>query len=100
MNFRFEHRGKIAEYCFLNTDSRLDEEDRFNLVINVFDSYLDKKKYKKVKGKNYEGRIVAVTGHFRVGFFSGQKFEILLETDYGKSNLSCLVNEINNPLIN
>jgi hypothetical protein len=89
----FEYRGKTWRTLFLNTDSRLSWEDRERLTTQIFDMYLDKKRSMKVRGDSYEGKATA-NGYHLLGQFGGRQFDVLLETNHGKSRLCYLVGEI------
>ena len=43
--------------------------------------------------EQYEGRIRTDRKQFTMGSFGGQRFEVILETDFGKISLSCLVTQ-------
>jgi hypothetical protein len=90
----FKYRGYIWRSVFLETDSSMAEEDRFRIRMQIADMYLDKKSEKKIKGEDYEGRITTNNKSYLLGGFWGQEFDVILETNHGKSKLSLLVAEL------
>lgn len=89
----FEHRGYIWRSAFLKTDSLMTEKDRLRIRTQIADMYLDKRSKKKIKGDDYEGRITTNNKSYLLEGFWGQEFEVILETNHGKSKLSLLVAE-------
>lgn len=100
MSCKIRYNGEIIEYCFLNTDSSLSEEDRERIVIGAYEVYRDKKRFKKIKGPNFDGRIVVSSNRYTVGAFSGQKFEVLLDTHKGEKHISGLISKLINHSLN
>ncbi|MFA7707556.1 MAG: hypothetical protein WCX73_01275 [Candidatus Pacearchaeota archaeon] len=96
----FSYRGKTWGSVFLSTDSRMNEEDRMRFRIQIADMYLDKKDKSNVRGKGYEGMITTNGKSYLIGGFYGQAFDVRLETDHGKSNLSLLVSQYADPELN
>jgi hypothetical protein len=78
----------------------MSEQDRFKIRTQIVDMYIDKKTRMKIKGDNYEGQITTDNKYFLLNGFGGQKFDITLETNHGKSKLSLLVAEPIDPLDN
>ncbi len=79
---------------YLQTDSRLNEEERSKLMWIATEMYLKEEKKRNVEGKRYEGRITTNGQYALLGAgFGGQKFEATLDADFGKAELSFLVTE-------
>ncbi|MBU3913772.1 MAG: hypothetical protein KKE50_06795 [Nanoarchaeota archaeon] len=91
MQFFIRYRGHAMEYVYVNTDTRLSQEAREDLVVAAFDMYLDSKKSRSVGGDGYQGRITTDGRHFVLGAFGGQRFSASLDTDFGKMQLEFLV---------
>ncbi len=89
----FEYRGHTWRSVFLKTDSLIAEEDRFRIRRQIADMYLDKKSKKRIKGDSYEGGIITNNKSYLLEGFWGQEFDVILETNHGKSKLSLLVAE-------
>jgi len=89
----FKYRGYSWRSAFLKTDSLMTEEDMLRIRTQIADMYLDEKTKMNIKGDTYEGRITTNNDSYLLGGFWGQEFDVILETNHGKSKLALLVAE-------
>jgi len=96
-----ELKGMRCGVIFFKTDSYLDECDRYDLILDSVEMYLDKIKERHVGGDNYDGTIRNTNKRVSLGCFSGDKFKVELETTWGRASLEFIVIEpMNNPELN
>jgi hypothetical protein len=96
----FEHRQKLWQYVFADTDSRLDNNTRIDIVKHSIDMYLDNKKQKKIKGENYEAFVSCNGKYYTMGCFGGREYKVRADTEFGKTKLSFLIAEVINSSLN
>lgn len=80
-------------YTFLRGDSRLSFEERFYLIDQATQMYLDNEYERSIKFDSLEGRISTKGNYANLGCFSGQKFWAEVENGRGKIKVSFIVNE-------
>ena len=80
-------------YAFLNTDMKLPEEERMYLVGKAILMYLEGKEEKKIETDNLEGIITTDKKFYNLGCFSGQKFKVEIDSNYGRSHMEFLISE-------
>lgn len=80
-------------YTFLKGDSRLSFEERFYLIDQATQMYLDNEDGRDVKLDSLEGRISTKGECANLGCFSGQKFEAEIENSKGKIKVTFIVDE-------
>lgn len=78
---------------YLNTDVHFPEEDKFYLLGQATEMYLNKEEKRIVRGESFSGAIKTTGDYFTLGTYSGQFFEAKLDSDFGKTEVSFLVNE-------
>ena len=55
--FDFDYGGMRWGYCFLQTDSSLSEEARFELLTGAVELYLSGERQRDVRGDEFEGMV-------------------------------------------
>ncbi len=93
------YKGKVWEYIYLNPNGTLNEEDREILIWNMIDMHTRGKGKRDVKGENYKAEIKRGK-YATLESFAGQSFDIILETNKGKSKMSTLLIDRVNPSLN
>lgn len=80
-------------YTYLQTDHHLEQQDRISLLTLATLMYLRGVDEKRVKTKNYEGKLTKTKSFTMLGCFSGPEFRADIETNKGKSKLRFIVSE-------
>lgn len=79
------------EVAYLISDTRFTPKERFELVMEAIDMYVNNKQKRKVSGRRYGG-IIENTGKDEVlGSFYGRHFEADVFATFGKTKLAFLV---------
>ena len=88
-----EHEGIRWGYVFLRAPNFLSGEDRESLMTAAVEMYLSGESERNVESVGFEGRIYTEQRFEMLGEFGGQRFDVELETTYGRDNATFLVNE-------
>ena len=88
-----EHLGIRWGYVFLRGSVYLSEEDMRELMASAVEMYLQDEDERKVVQSDYEGKLSTERRYEVLGSFGGQRFDLELETVYGRDSASFLVNE-------
>jgi len=87
-------------FAFLETDTRLNYDERLEVLVEATKMYICNEKERRVKGKNYEG-IITTDGRYNLmGDFGGRQYKAKIEIGDKTANLSFLVKEHINPTLN
>lgn len=78
-------------YACLLTKGYLPEEERIEVLWEAIDMFYDREDRKKVRGETYEGEISTDGSRGVLGAFSGQLFDVELDSDYGKYYMKVLI---------
>ena len=98
------HRGYVGRAVFEKGNPFLTPEDRGRLLTDIMDMYIteieeDKRVTERdTSGEYYEGKIYTNGRFYTLGGFEGRYFSAIVETDEGKSSISCLVTLIDKPI--
>ena len=88
-----EHQGIRWGYVFLRGAVYLPEEDMRELMTLVVEMYLQDEDERKIVRSGFEGSLRTDRKYEVLGHFGGQRFDVELETVYGRDSASFLVNE-------
>ena len=88
-----EHLGIRWGYIFLRGAVYLSEEDMQGLMTAAVEMYLQDEDQRKVSGSEFEGTLRTDHKYEVLGHFGGQRFDVELDTIYGRDSASFLVNE-------
>ena len=88
-----EHLGIRWGYVFLRGAVYLSEEEMRELMNAAVEMYLQDEDERKVVRSEYEGKLSTERRYEVLGSFGGQRFDVELETVYGRDSASFLVNE-------
>lgn len=88
-----EHQGIRWGYVFLRAPNFLSDEDRERLMTAAVEMYLAGEEERNVESVGYEGRVFTERRFEMLGAFGGQRFDVALETAYGRDTATFLVNE-------
>ena len=78
---------------FLRAPNFLNNEDRNHLMTAAVEMYLAGEAERDVEGADYEGRLYTEQRYEMLGEFGGQRFDVDLDTTYGRDTATFLVNE-------
>jgi len=79
---------------FQITDSRLTEEERFEITTEAVIAYLRDEHIRRIKGETYEGMIENTRKYDVIGCFGGYRFEVDVDTNHGSQRLRFIVTEL------
>ncbi len=88
-----EHHGIRWGYVFLRAPNFLGGEDREHLMTVAVEMYLAGEDERNVQSAAYEGRVFTQRRFEMLGEFGGQRFDVELETAFGRDTATFLVNE-------
>jgi hypothetical protein len=88
-----EHQGIRWGYVFLRAPNFLNNEDRNQLMAAAVEMYLAGETERDVASEEYEGRLYTQQRFEMLGEFGGQRFDVDLETPFGRDTATFLVNE-------
>ena len=88
-----EHLGIRWGYVFLRGAVYLSEDDMKELMTTAVEMYLQDEDQRKVSGSEFEGSVSTDRKYEVLGHFGGQRFDVELDTIYGRDSASFLVNE-------
>ena len=88
-----EHPGIRWGYVFLRGAAYLSEEDMRELMTLAVEMYLQDEEERKIVRAGFEGMLRTDRKYEVLGHFGGQRFDVELETVYGRDSASFLVNE-------
>ncbi|HLF03786.1 MAG TPA: hypothetical protein VI855_00995 [Dehalococcoidia bacterium] len=88
-----EHQGIRWGYVFLRTTSHVSLEELGELMVQAVEMYLQGEDARKVRGDSFQGRLYTEQRYEVLGEFGGQRFDVELETVYGRDQASFLVSE-------
>lgn len=88
-----EHLGIRWGYVFLRGSVYLSEEDMRELMASAVEMYLQDEDERRIVQSDYEGKLSTERRYEVLGSFGGQRFDLELETIYGRDSASFLVNE-------
>jgi hypothetical protein len=88
-----EHLGIRWGYVFLRGAVYLSEEEMRELMNAAVEMYLQDEDERKIVRSEYEGKLSTERRYELLGSFGGQRFNVELETVYGRDSASFLVNE-------
>ena len=88
-----EHLGIRWGYVFLRGAVYLSEEEMRELMNAAVEMYLHDEDERKIVRSEYEGKLSTERRYELLGSFGGQRFNVELETVYGRDSASFLVNE-------
>ena len=69
------------------------EDDMKNLMTTAVEMYLQDEERRTVTGSEFEGTVSTDHKYEVLGHFGGQRFDVELDTIYGRDSASFLVNE-------
>lgn len=87
-------------YVFYTIATNISFEERLGIVATAIKMYYSKEDRKKIKGDSYEGVLSTEGKRGLLGSFAGQVFKAEIETSKGKQDLSFLVTEKINEMLN
>ena len=88
-----EHLGMRWGYVFLRAASHLAEDDLMQLMTQAVEMYLQGEDERNVKGSNYDGKLLTERKYELLGEFGGQRFDVEIDTIYGRDKATFLVSE-------
>ena len=88
-----EHQGIRWGYVFLRAPNFLSGEDRESLMTAAVEMYLSGESERDVESVGYDGRVYTEQRFEMLGEFGGQRFDVELETAYGRDTATFLVTE-------
>ena len=88
-----EHMGIRWGYVFLRAASHIDAEEANGLMLQAVEMYLAGESERTIKSAGFEGRLFTEMRHEVIGAFGGQRFDVELETPYGRDEARFLVSE-------
>lgn len=88
-----EHLGMRWGYVFLRAASHLAEDDLMQLMTQAVEMYLQGEDERNVKGSNYDGKLFTERKYELLGEFGGQRFDVEIDTIYGRDKATFLVSE-------
>ncbi len=88
-----EHMGIRWGYVFLSAAAHIDGEQMNELMMQAVEMYLAGESDRSIKSSGYEGRLYTEMKYEVIGFLGGQRFDVELETTYGKDKAAFLVSE-------
>ena len=88
-----EHLGIRWGYVFLRGAAYLSEDDMKELMTTAVEMYLQDEDQRTVSGSEFEGTVSTDHKYEVLGHFGGQRFDVELDTIYGRDSASFLVNE-------
>ena len=80
-------------YVFLRAASHLAEDDLMQLMTQAVEMYLQGEDERNVKGSNYDGKLFTERKYELLGEFGGQRFDVEIDTIYGRDKATFLVSE-------
>lgn len=91
--FTQEYAGSTWGIVYLNTDTRLTDDERDDIVIEAIKMYYGKHHRRKLKGERYEGLMWSDGDEKMLNVFSGRpyKAEVEIEGHRHKAKLEFLV---------
>ena len=88
-----EHMGIRWGYVFLRGAPHIDAEDIIELMAQAVEMYLAGEGERNIKCAHFEGRLLTQMRYELIGALGGQRFDVVLETHYGKDEAAFLVSE-------
>ena len=88
-----EHLGIRWGYVFLSAAAHIDGEQMNELMVQAVEMYLAGETVRSIKSGGYEGRLYTEMKYELIGTLGGQRFDVELETTYGKDKAAFLVSE-------
>ncbi len=88
-----EHLGIRWGYVFLRGAVFLSDEDMRQLMAAAVEMYLQDEEERKIVRADFEGTVRTDRKYEVLGHFGGQRFDVELDTVYGRDSASFLVNE-------
>lgn len=88
-----EHLGMRWGYVFLRAASHLAEDDLMQLMTQAVEMYLQGEDERNVKGADYDGKLFTERKYELLGEFGGQRFDVEIDTIYGRDKATFLVSE-------
>ena len=88
-----EHQGIRWGYVFLRAPNFLSGADREQLMTAAVEMYLAGEEERNVDSVGYEGRVYTERRFEMLGEFGGQRFDVELDTAFGRDTATFLVNE-------
>ena len=88
-----EHLGMRWGYVFLRAASHLAEDDLMQLMTQAVEMYLQGEDERNVKGADYDGKLYTERKYELLGEFGGQRFDVEIDTIYGRDKATFLVSE-------
>ena len=88
-----EHKGTRWGYVFLRAASYIDGKEANELMLQAVEMYLAGESERTIKTSRFEGRLITEMRYEVIGTFGGQRFDVELETPYGKDSARFLVSE-------
>lgn len=88
-----EHDGIRWGYVFLRAASFLGPEQIHDLMVQAVEMFLAGEEERNVKTPEFEGKLSTEMRYEIIGALGGQRFDVELETPYGKDKAAFLVSE-------
>ena len=88
-----EHLGMRWGYVFLRAASHFAEDDLMQLMTQAVEMYLQGEDERNVKGADYDGKLYTERKYELLGEFGGQRFDVEIDTIYGRDKATFLVSE-------
>jgi hypothetical protein len=88
-----EHQGVRWGFVFLQGASHVPNDEIEDLMKQAVEMYLHDEDERNVSGSNYQGKMRTERKYELLGSFGGQRFDLDLDTAYGRDTASFLVNE-------
>ena len=88
-----EHLGIRWGYVFLRGSAFLSEEDMRELMTTAVEMYLQDQLERRVTGADFEGSVRTDQKYELLGHFGGQRYDVELDTIYGRDSATFLVSE-------
>lgn len=88
-----EHLGIRWGYVFLQAASHIGTEEIHDLMVQAVEMYLAGEEERKIGKSEFEGRLFTERRYEIIGDLGGQRFDVELETPYGRDKAAFLVSE-------
>ena len=88
-----EHLGIRWGYVFLRAATYIGTEEVQDLMVQAVEMYLAGEEERKIGTSGYEGRLFTERRYEIIGDLGGQRFDVELETPYGRDKAAFLVSE-------
>ena len=89
-----EHMGIRWGYVFLRTATHLGAEEVHDLMVQAVEMFLAGEERRQVNGSSFQGELLTEMRYEVIGELGGQRFDAVLETNYGADKATFLVSEL------